>query len=262
MDISQDTDVTGRQQGPAADTKLKMVTKKYTTKELKRLGITGLCIEAGDENIVVNQKGNSLILKYYQADSSDYSLGTRNYEIYHGEFTTPEDITMNGGRSGTVKEVLLRRTDRQTSSDKPRTISITLPSDPKYSRIVQLSCDSGNIRLNNCTSTAMLDAETKSGNIYAFNCTSPLLGVGTKSGNMDVKDCTMKELNSMTRSGELLLQLKDSVENYKMLIDTGTKSKISIKGKLYEGGEMVFNKNTSNKIYFDCYNGSLVITEK
>lgn len=79
---------------------------------------------------------------------------------------------------------------------------------------------------------------------------------------MYVKGCAMKELNSMTKSWELLFQLKDGAENYKMIIDAGTKSKISIKGKLYEGSEMVLNKNAPNKIYFDCYNGSLVITEK
>lgn len=239
---------------------LTLVKKEYTENELQQMGITGLCIEATTENIVVNQGGTSLILIYYQANGTEYTLNTRDYEIYNGEFTTPEDITMNGGKSGMVKELQLANVAVPTTT--PRTIYITLPADPKYSRVVQLFSDSGNIQMEQCKSTAMISADTQSGNISFKNCSSPRLGVGTLNGNIEVSDSSIKELNAKTRSGTLSLLLADHAQNYKMIIDTRAEAQISINGKRQQSGEFILNPNASNIIYFDCYDGSLVITEK
>lgn len=242
---------------------LTLVKKEYTVNDLEQLGISGIFVKALGENIVVNQGGSSLIIEYVQADGTDYTLGTRNYEFYYGDFSTPEDIAMYGGISGTVKQIDLRRESPATALDTVRTINITLPADPKYSRAVQLMSDSGDIQLNQCSSTAMLDAMTQSGNISVQNCSSPQLGVKSHSGNIDISGCSMKKLDSsVIRGGTMSLQLADRVENYRISIDTEVETQIAINGKNYPGGEFILNKNAASDIGFDSYgNGSLVITD-
>lgn len=239
---------------------LTLVKKEYTEDDLQQMGVTGLRIEAKTENIVVNQGGNSLILTYYQSNNTDYTLSTWDYEIFHGEFSTPEDIAMNGGKSGIVKELKLTS---KVSPISDSTIYITLPADPKYSRIVQLFSSSGSVKMNNCKSTSMIATDTESGNINLQNCSSPMLGVKTRSGNIDISNCSVKELNStIIRNGAMSLQLADSAENYQMSFDTAATAQITINNKNYQGGEFILNKNAPNSISFNCYkSGSLVIME-
>lgn len=245
---------------PTDSSNLTLVKKEYTESDLQQMGITGLRIEATTENIVVNQGGDSLLVSYYQSGGTDYILDTWDYEIFHGEFTTPEDISMNGGKSGTVKELKLVS---EVSDGAARTIYITLPSDPQYSRVVQLLSDSGQIQMNGCKSTAMIAADTESGNIGFSNCSTPRLGVKTRSGTIDVSGCTMKELNSsIIGNGTMSLQLAEQTDKYRIEIDTKATTQIVMNEKTYQGDNFILNHNASKNIYFDCYgNGSLVISE-
>lgn len=245
---------------PTHSSNLTLVKKEYTKNDLQQMGITGVRIEATTENIVVNQGGDSLLITYYQASGTDYSLDTWDYEMIRGEFTTPEDISMNGGKSGTVKELKLVSA---ISGGAARTIYITLPSDPQYSRVVQLLSGSGQIQMTGCKSAAMITADTESGNIGFSNCSAPRLGVKTRSGAIDVNGCTMKKLNSsIIGSGTMSLQLAEQTNQYRIEIETKATTQIVMNGKTFPGGNYIRNEGAPNNIYFDCYgNGSLVITE-
>lgn len=116
--------------------------------------------------------------------------------------------------------------------------------------------------MSHCKTTDMLSAETKAGNILAQSCNTPCLGLESKSGQIEVSGCKTNQLNTKAISGTLTLKLPDRAANYKMVIDTGSKSRISINGKKYSGGERVLNKKALKEILFDSKNGSLIITEQ
>lgn len=256
--ISPNNNIVLEQLTSKSNVGLTLVRKEYTIDDLEQLGITGLFINALEENIVVNQGTSSLILEYYQEDSTDYTLGTRDYEFIRGEFVTPEDIELYGGKSGIAKEIALQ----SSASTTTRTIYVTLPNNPKYNRAVQIYSENGNIQMNQCSSTAMLDMGTKIGNISVQNCSSPQLGVETQSGDINVDNCSMKKLNSKTTSGTFSLQLADSIKNYKVSIDTYGETEVIINGKSYQGGEFTLNENASKSIIFDCYKGgSFIVTD-
>lgn len=236
-----------------------LVRKVYTAGDLKKLGIEGIRVKTQADHIVVKQGKDELVLEYYQTAEAKYTLKTRKYELYNEEYLTPEELASKNGKSGMIKELELQCPEKSTNI--VNTISITLPAGTKYSRVVQLISNKGNIQMKNCKSTDMLTAETKKGNIFVEACSSPYLGVETESGQIKASKCKTKELNAKTTSGTFTLQLPDHAADYKMIIDTGKKSHISINGKSYPGGELVLNKKASKQIFFDSKNGSLILTE-
>lgn len=239
---------------------LKHVRKVFTESDLKKMGIEGLRVKTKCENIVVQQGKDSLILEYDQKDDTEYALKTKNYELYNEEYLTDEELASKNGKSGQIKELVLQSSVKSAKLD--RTIYITLPAGTQYSRVVQLLSNTGSIQMSHCKTTDMLSAETKAGNILAQSCNTPCLGLESKSGQIEASGCKTNQLNTKAISGTLTLKLPDRAANYKMVIDTGSKSRISINGKEYSGGERVLNKKALKEILFDSNNGTLIITEQ
>lgn len=246
---------------PESSGGLERTRKVYTANDLQRLGVEGVRVEGRSENIMVQRGGDSLVIEYDQSGDKDYLLKTGRYELYNEEYMTPDELAAHGNVSGIVNLLEIRRIHETNLDGQARAISITLPEDPKFNRVIKVITTDGNIQVDRCISTAMIDAMTKNGNILMQNCDSPDLGVVSENGKISVTGCKTNNLDAGTVSGTLALQLPDSASNYKMAICTGDEAHISVNGKIYQGGEFVLNKNAVNHIRFDSEKGSLVITE-